>query len=507
MKRTTPAQRRKRLAALLSLGLIMTVMVLLMVMDLPDSTSDGISGTMMERGATAFAWRSGAAASTLDEPLTISFGEVPNTFPSSENGWRLVASRSAEFNANDACTLREWMEGDEIPGVDFMMIPRGAECLDAGPWHVFVVGADDSYHKLGGTLMIRNGRSSVELTDVAAAIGHNGAVDFELAVHRPASGDGFDGVFERPVDVWVTNGDEVCVAPAEAVSVPRSAVRTGKSWEDTRLRNRVGLNAFKKVRDYDPFSDDGSVVNSLDVEMRGNCDIEEGTLQVLVGPTERGYAKTAEVHVHAPPARIDISPIIVSVPTGGTEEARFAIRNFSTESTAWSAEPADLSAEDWLIGSHNQTLKGRDRDRGLVSFSAVDLAPGLYTTDIIVRVDDYYGTEVRIPVEMKVLPARASRSTGSFEDDSELPGEFAISNYPNPFSAYTNIRLETRESGQVSVTIYDMSGREIQRLVDEYLSEGTHEFRFQADNLASGSYIYRVVTPSGQKSETMVLVK
>ena len=507
MKRTSPAQRRKRLVALTGLGFMMTVAILLVILDLPDTRTDGMSGSMMESENSAFAWSSGATASTLDDALTITLDGLPVSVNPAKGSWRLVASRSAELNPDEGCTLKAWNEGEEVPGAQYFLVPRRADCLDAGSWHVFVMDTDGKTHKLSGTLTIRSGSSSIELTELSSAIGHDGDVVFEMAVHRPASEDGFDGVHERPVEVWISNGDDVCVASADAVSVPRSRIRTGKNWDDTRLQKRVGLKAFKRVRNYDPFNEDGHVSVSSNVDVRGDCTIDEGVLSVLVGPTERGYANAARVRVHAPPARIDTSPIVLSIPTGETDEARFAIRNFSSQSTTWSAEPVDMSAEVWLVGSRNQTLKGGDRARGLVSFSAVDLSPGLYTTDIIVRVDDFYGTEVRIPVEMKVLPARASRSSSPLDVDSELPGEFSISNYPNPFSAYTNIRIETGESGNVSVMVFDMGGRQIETLVDEYLSEGVHEFRFQADNLASGTYLYRVITPSGQKSETMVLVK
>lgn len=507
MKRTSPAQRRKRLAALIVLSMTMTLMILLMVLDLPDSSSDGASGTMMERSASAFSWRSGATASSLDDPLNISFRDLPSALASAGTGWKLVASRTVEYDAMTACTLREWKPGEEAPSMDHTMVPRRVECLDAGPWHVFVLGEDRTSHKLSGTLEIQNGPSALEMTQVVGATGYDGALAFELAVHRPASADGFDGLHERSVDVWITNGKETCAAPAEALSVPRSTLRTGRSWDDTRVRKSVRLASFQRVRNFDPFTSESDIPGISEVDVRGNCDIGEGVYNVLIGPTERGYARTAPVRVHAPPARIETAPIVVSVPSGETAEARFNIRNFSSESTVWSAQAADLAGEEWLVGSLNQTLKGGSKARGLVSVSAHDLSPGLYTTDLIVQVNDFYGTEVRIPVEMKVLPARSSRTGAAFDTRDELPGEFSISNYPNPFTAYTNIRIETRESGQVSVTIYDMSGREVQQLVDEYLSEGTHEFRFQADNLASGSYLYRVATPSGQKSETMVLVK
>jgi len=507
MKRTTPAQQRKRLFAMIAFGLTVVTMVFLVVLDLPaPSSNEGLSGTMMENEASSFVWRSGAMAASLDEGLTISLSNLPLSFQTGTE-WRLAASRSAEWSRDGACTLRQWSQGDEMPSSEFLFIPRSAECLDAGPWNVFAVDADGTSHRLPGVLTIRSGQSSIELTSLSPAIGHQGRVELEFAVHRPASADGFDGVYERPVDIWVSDGDDVCVAPAAPVNVPRGTVRTGKNWMETRATASADLKAFKKVRDHDPFASDAHVPSSDEVDMRGNCNLGEGVYDVMIGPTERGYVEASKFRVHARPVQVDADPIVVSVPTGETEEARFTIRNFSAAPAAWSAEATDMSAGKWLASSLNQVLKGKEKARGLLSFSAHDLAPGLYTTDVVVRVDDFYGTEVRIPVEMKVLPARSSRSAGGVAAEDALPGEFNISNYPNPFTAYTTMRIEILQPGQVSVSVYDMTGRLVETLVDEYLSEGVHEFRFEADNLASGTYIYRVTTPGGQKSETMTLVR
>jgi hypothetical protein len=160
-----------------------------------------------------------------------------------------------------------------------------------------------------------------------------------------------------------------------------------------------------------------------------------------------------------------------------------------------------------LIGASDQTLRGGKREEGTISISAIDLTPGRYTADLRVVVDDFYGTEVLVPVEINVMAAR-SRTSGMAGDEASLqPEAVQLSNYPNPFTASTTIRMELADGDDVRIHVYDMTGREVRTLHDGYLSMGMHEFRFDADNLPSGTYLYRVSSSNGQETGTMTLVK
>lgn len=84
-----------------------------------------------------------------------------------------------------------------------------------------------------------------------------------------------------------------------------------------------------------------------------------------------------------------------------------------------------------------------------------------------------------------------------------------LSNYPNPFNPRTRIEFEIPESGNVSLLIYDLLGRECGAMLrNTYLSMGSHSFEFDAKNLASGVYYYSLVV-DGNKIQTnrMVLLK
>ena len=96
----------------------------------------------------------------------------------------------------------------------------------------------------------------------------------------------------------------------------------------------------------------------------------------------------------------------------------------------------------------------------------------------------------------------------SIDTPTEVPTSTVLeTNYPNPFNPETTIAFSLPEGAQVQLTVYDVIGRQVATLVDDVLSAGRHEVRFQANGLPSGTYLYRLVTPSGAIVKKMSLLK
>lgn len=78
-------------------------------------------------------------------------------------------------------------------------------------------------------------------------------------------------------------------------------------------------------------------------------------------------------------------------------------------------------------------------------------------------------------------------------NSNEKPSDFNLSqNYPNPFNPSTTIRYDIKEKGFVSLVVYDISGREVVTLINEYKDEGYYFINFDSSNLPSGVYIYKL---------------
>ena len=80
-------------------------------------------------------------------------------------------------------------------------------------------------------------------------------------------------------------------------------------------------------------------------------------------------------------------------------------------------------------------------------------------------------------------------------------------NYPNPFNPSTTIKYQIPNAGNVSLKIYDILGREVTTLVDEFKNEGRYEVIFNASKLASGVYIYTIKSNDFTASKKLMLLK
>ena len=80
-------------------------------------------------------------------------------------------------------------------------------------------------------------------------------------------------------------------------------------------------------------------------------------------------------------------------------------------------------------------------------------------------------------------------------------------NYPNPFNPSTTIKYQIPNAGNVTLKVFDILGREVTTLVDEFKSEGRYEVNFNAGKLASGVYIYSIKSNDFTASKKLLLLK
>lgn len=85
--------------------------------------------------------------------------------------------------------------------------------------------------------------------------------------------------------------------------------------------------------------------------------------------------------------------------------------------------------------------------------------------------------------------------------------KFRLSNYPNPFNMETTIIFQLKNAGHVTLTIYDLLGREMTTLVNEYKPQGTYDIKFDASNFASGVYLYRLHAQDFSATKKFILMK
>ena len=91
---------------------------------------------------------------------------------------------------------------------------------------------------------------------------------------------------------------------------------------------------------------------------------------------------------------------------------------------------------------------------------------------------------------------------------SQFPSEFILySNYPNPFNPATTISFDIPNKEYVTLTVHDVAGKEISRLVDEQKELGRYTYRFDAHSLSTGIYFYTLRAGTFVQTKKMLLVK
>ena len=98
--------------------------------------------------------------------------------------------------------------------------------------------------------------------------------------------------------------------------------------------------------------------------------------------------------------------------------------------------------------------------------------------------------------------------TVGVNDDLGIPEEFQLSqNYPNPFNPTTNISFSLPSNADVKLTVFSLLGQEVKVLADGMFNAGLHTVTFDAANLNSGIYLYKIESNTFSMTRKMLLLK
>jgi hypothetical protein len=98
--------------------------------------------------------------------------------------------------------------------------------------------------------------------------------------------------------------------------------------------------------------------------------------------------------------------------------------------------------------------------------------------------------------------------TADATPSTPVPTEYALNqNFPNPFNPSTTITYAVKDAGFVNLKVYNLLGQEVANLVSEQLNPGNYSVSFDANNLPSGIYVYRLEVNDFSAQQKMVLLK
>ena len=154
--------------------------------------------------------------------------------------------------------------------------------------------------------------------------------------------------------------------------------------------------------------------------------------------------------------------------------------------------------EDTLIASEELEI--------YFKFSSAELDTGIYYSVNIIFEHNAFNSEGYLADTVKV--DFMVTNTVNDEDHAGIPIQFSLDqNWPNPFNMRTTINYSIPERSQVSLKLFDISGRLIATLQDDKLYAGQYRMSFNAAQLPNGVYIYRLEAGSYEATRKMVLLK
>ncbi len=84
---------------------------------------------------------------------------------------------------------------------------------------------------------------------------------------------------------------------------------------------------------------------------------------------------------------------------------------------------------------------------------------------------------------------------------------FCLFNYPNPFNPSTTIKFAVPKSSNVKIAVYDLTGKELEVLVNEHVQPGTYQTAWNASKYSSGIYFYKLTSDNFTETKKMILIK
>lgn len=135
-----------------------------------------------------------------------------------------------------------------------------------------------------------------------------------------------------------------------------------------------------------------------------------------------------------------------------------------------------------------------------------------------------YGTNVRYHVKAEDYTANLSNASNEVtihgflgkgytrnpieQKQSDLPSSFNLSqNFPNPFNPCTKIKFNLPDDAFVSLTVYDINGKQVANLVNDFRKAGRYAVDFNGQHLSSGLYLYKIRAGNFLSIKRMLLVK
>ncbi len=266
---------------------------------------------------------------------------------------------------------------------------------------------------------------------------------------------------------------------------------------------------------YVPNYCDGSISRALDVSttnktyvLKGNADFALSNHKFgivrdsipLLDTSGVAYADSATFDIYLPP----------DMPADSGGIVQFVINGDATNNT-WTQFDFNIDNSSMKVGKWNKIImdlyslvnSGKVNPSKPAQFVVQIYYPETVTWKGSVLFDSLEFLGIKRNGQLPPKPL-----VGVENNDNAVVKEFKLyNNYPNPFNPSTNIKYDLPKETFVVLKVYDILGRELATLVNEKQNSGRYNIRFDASNLASGIYVYRIIAGDFVQVHKMILLK
>ena len=302
---------------------------------------------------------------------------------------------------------------------------------------------------------------------------------------------GFEGVVPPFVGFWVRTTDEnpkLAITESDYVSSRSSKVNEDKPEPVTLVLRHTERNYANTVNIL--FSDRGSEeLDEIDAIKLSSAGLAERYLSFFAMDDQgRKYA------LRSLPSLVQ-EEVIIPLGIETTEEGSYSL--------SWNVPDAGLAGANYHLRDHHTGATTKLRDGQSYRFDLEATTAAKAADSPLLRGYARGVSKDKTPRFELIV------TIGDLKDGgSELPKSIVLrQNYPNPFNPTTIIRYELPQAAQVRLEVYDMAGRQVAELVSGQVAAGLHTVNFDASDLSSGVYMYRLQAGSTMLTRKLTVVK
>ncbi|MFZ5947920.1 MAG: T9SS type A sorting domain-containing protein [Stygiobacter sp.] len=299
------------------------------------------------------------------------------------------------------------------------------------------------------------------------------------------------------------------------ISGPKQAYKHVPNYKQVKL---VDAYTLKTVNGFDPSK------NKFDITLVDTMNLTPGTYTMLVKAKRKGYGPEVEKYLLKDFQVKQVQP---------TVNPNESWANQSCKTCHQSLNKHNATEYKQCVVCHNESLTGKEivhlahNIHGGKNLTAcVTCHANSQGNDIVKKVACYSchnGTISKVPsathsnftdqmcntchASGSLSPDKAHEKLVSVEDNPIPVKTYLYQNYPNPFNPITTIKFSVDSRTAVKINVYNLVGKLVSTITNDVYSAGQYEVKFDGSNLASGVYLYQLITPTYKEIRKFVLMK